>query len=260
MASPSSSTFHPVERILDGTSLPSPWCAGCGIGTTVYALASALYGARLGAGDILLLSGSGCTGHAADHFTSCAVRSRGVHLLDLAADRKLMDPRRTVIALMGNADLLVSGAEDLLRITKRRVQIVVIHVNNFIYVTTKAGFSVNTPYRRLSRDQRFELPFNMPAVAMSCGVNYVARWTPLHAGWLKYSIVEALSNEGVSFIEVISPCLLYDGSERRIGQAFEKIRFFDDAGPGQMDEPYDEFDIRRPAGLVIGKILDKGIR
>ena len=260
MAAPAQSSFHPVERILDRGSLPSSWCAGCGIGTAVYALVNALHGARFGADEIFLVSGSGCTGHVADHFASCAVRSRGVHLLDLAADRKLMDPRRAVIALMGNADLLVSGAQDLFRVTQRRVQIVVIHINNFVYVTTRTGVSANTPYRRLSHDQRFELPFNMPAVAIAYGANYVARWTPLHAGWLKYSIVEALSNEGVSFIEVVSPCLLYDGTERRIGQAFEKIRFYDGAGTGRTVDPYDELDIRQPGGLVTGKILDRSVQ
>jgi len=249
--------MHPIDSFLYADLLPSAWCAGCGIGTAVYSLAGAVTEARIDKKDIVLISGSGCTGRVAEYVNLKAQRTDGRYLLDLAADRKLSDSGQYVVVFMNNADLLISGAEDLARITRRDVRILIIHINNLIYILTKGGPVVNTPYTRPSWDRRFELPFNIPGVAVDYGANYVARWTQLHAGWLKYSIGEAFTRNGVSFIEIVSPCLLYNADDGQISDAFEKMRFYDNAAVMRSTGRYDELDIRNSGRLVIGKIHDR---
>jgi 2-oxoglutarate ferredoxin oxidoreductase subunit beta len=252
--------MHPMDNLLHADLLPSAWCAGCGIGTTVYALAGAVTEARVDPGSILLISGWGCTGRVLDYVNLKVQGSGGRHLLDMAADQMLIDSGQRIIVLMNNADLLISGAEDLARATRRNGRLLIIHINNLIYVMTKDGPVTYTPYTRPSWDGRFELPFNLPGMAMYYGANYEARWTQLHAGWLKYSIIEAFAKNGVSFIEVVTPCLLYDAGEGQISEAFERMRFYDDATTMRTAGRHEDLDIRNSGHMVIGRIYDGDVR
>jgi 2-oxoglutarate ferredoxin oxidoreductase subunit beta len=248
---------HPIDDILCTDRLPSVWCPGCSIGTVLYSFAEAMREAQIGHESITLINGSGCTACVGDYVNLRSRRSRDRYLLDNAADVKLVDPDSNVVVFMNNADLLISGARDLSRVTKRRVRMLVIYINNLVYMLTKDGSVVNCPFTRPSWDGKFELPFNVPALAIDYGVCYVARWTQLHAGWLKYSIVEAFSRRGVSFIEIVSPCLLYRADDGQISEAFERMRFYDNAAVMRSTGRHDELDIRNSKHLVIGKIRDR---
>lgn len=248
---------HPVESFLCTDLLPSVWCPGCGIGTVVYSFLEGVRETGINLDRITLLTGSGCTGSVADYLKVKSQRAKTRFLLDQAADIGLADPDSDIVVFMNNADLLISGAEDLVRATKRGARILVIHINNILYITTTDGLIANTPYTRPSWDGRFELPFNIPHLAISYGVHYVARWTPLHAGWLKYSIVEALSKKGVSLIEVLSPCVLYEGQGGRIGDAVDRIKLYDNRTVMNRNTRVAQFDIKKSKKIVVGEIIDR---
>jgi 2-oxoglutarate ferredoxin oxidoreductase subunit beta len=249
--------IHPVDDFLCADLLPSVWCPGCGIGTVVYSFLEALRETSIDPDGITLLTGSGCTGSVTDYLRLKSQRAKKRFLLDQAGDIGLADPDSVIIVFMNNADLLMSGAEDLARAAKRDARIVVIHINNILYVMTRDGLVANTPYTRPSWDGRFELPFNIPDMAISYGVDYVARCTPLHAGWLKCSIAEALSKKGVALIEIVSPCVLYEGQIGSIGDAVERIRLYDKHTVMNLDARAAQFDIRNSKNIVIGEIIDR---
>jgi 2-oxoglutarate ferredoxin oxidoreductase subunit beta len=248
---------HPVESLLCAELFPSSWCPGCGIGTVVYSFLEAIRESVIDLDRITLLTGSGCTGSIADYLRVKSQRAETRFLLDQAADMGLANPDSKIVVFMNNADLLISGAEDLARVTKRGARILVIHINNILYIMDKDGLMANTPYTRPSWDGRFELPFNIPHLAISYGAQYVARWTPLHAGWLKYSIVEALSKKGVAFIEVVSPCVLYEGQAGSIGDAVERIKLYDSRAIMNSNVPVAQFDVKNSCNIVIGEIIDQ---
>jgi 2-oxoglutarate ferredoxin oxidoreductase subunit beta len=249
---------HPSDGYLCSELFPSVWCPGCGIGTVVYSFLEALRDAGVEHDRLTLLTGSGCTGSIADYVTLNTQRAGTRFLLDQAADIILAHPESRVVVFMNNADFLISGAEDLARAAKRRARIIVIHVNNIMYVKTSEGLVANTPYTRPSWDGCFELPFNIPALAIACGASYVARWTPLHAGWLKYSIIEAFSREGLALIETVSPCVLYEGQAGHIGDAVARIKLYDDHAVMNSETQTTQFDIKKSEQIVIGEIIDRG--
>jgi len=257
METRTSDRVHPVDSFLCTDLFPSSWCPGCGIGTVVYSFLEAVRECGVDLDRVMLLTGSGCTGSVADYLRVKSQRAETRFLLDQAADTGLVDPDRNIVVFMNNADLLISGAEDLARVTKRGARMLVIHVNNILYVITRDGLVTNTPYTRPSWDGRFELPFNLPELAISYGVHYFARWTPLHAGWLKYSIVEAFSRKGIAFIEVLSPCVLYEGRAGSIGDAVERIKLYDSYAVMNSNARTAQFDIRNSSNIVIGEILDR---
>ncbi|MBE0432762.1 hypothetical protein IBX73_04760 [candidate division WOR-3 bacterium] len=252
--------MHPVDELLHDHRLASAWCAGCGIGTVVGAFLAAVTESGIGSDLIRLVSGIGCTERAAGCVNLRTCRAGRQCILDHAADLKLADPGSHVIALMNNADLLVSGARDLDRAVRRGARLLVIHINNVIYVSTRHGLVANTPYTRPSWDRRFEIPYNIPDMAVAYGASYVARWTQLHAGWMKYSIIEALSRDGVSLVEVVSPCLVYDADSGGIGESFERIRIYNSntsfmkAGVCHRD-----LDIRNTESIIIGNLFDQDV-
>lgn len=250
--------MHPLDELLRNQVVAPAWCAGCGIGTVLAAFIAALAESGIDRERIVVAGGLGCTERATGCVNLRTSRAGRQYLLDHAADLGLAEPDAHVVAFMNNADLLVSGARDLERAVRRGARLMVIHVNNIIYVATRHGPAVNTPFTRPSWDGRFELPYNVPDMAVAYGARYVARWTQLHAGWLKYSIIEALSKDGVSVIEVVSPCLLYDAETGGVGEAYERIRVYDrktsfmDAGA-----PRGDLDIRNTTAIVIGDLFDR---
>ena len=256
METKSRNNIHPVDHVLYTDLLPSVWCAGCGIGTVVYSFIEAIRDAGVDQDTMRLLTGSGCTSSVADYLRMKSKRAKNRYLMDLAADMQLAEPNSNIVVFMNNADLLISGAEDLARAVQRGARILVIHINNILYLLTSAGLLANTPYTRPSWDGKFELPFNIPHLAISYGANYVARWTPLHAGWLKYSIAEAFSKKGVALIEVVSPCLLYEATDGNIGYAVERIKFYDTCAVMKSNAPFRELDIRQSKFITVGEIFD----
>jgi 2-oxoglutarate ferredoxin oxidoreductase subunit beta len=249
---------RPIDKILCTDRLPSVWCPGCSIGTVVYSFAEALREAQIDHESVTLVTGAGCTACVGEYVNLRSHRSKDRYLLDNAADLKLIDPSSKIVVFMNNVDLLMSGARDLARVTKRGVSLLVIHINNIIYIQAKDGVMINCPYTRPSWDGKSELPFNLPGLAIEYGARYVARWTQLHAGWLKYSIVEAFSRTGLSLVEIIVPCLVYRTDAGLIAEVAEKVGIYDKRTDLRTAGKMRELDIRNPRHIAIGRFFDGG--
>lgn len=247
---------HPIDDMLRAEQLPSVWCPGCSIGTVVYSFIEALREMQIDPKSVTLITGSGCTACVGDYMNLNSQRSNGRYLLDNAADVKLINPSRNVVAFMNNVDLLKSGASDLARVARRGMSLVVVYINNILYMVTRDGSVINCPYTRPSWDGKSELPFNVPGLAIDYGARYVARWTQLHAGWLKYSIAEAFSKVGLSLVEVFSPCLVYRTDVGLISEVAARVQIYDKHTNVHKVGELKELDIRNPKYIAIGKFFD----
>ncbi|MGB3480088.1 MAG: thiamine pyrophosphate-dependent enzyme [bacterium] len=246
---------HPADCFLYTDSVPSVWCPGCGIGTVINTFIQAVEKSSFSSDKICVVSGMGCTGKAAEYLKFNSFNKIDGNLIEYAA--KFQNSDRKVVVFSNNADFLVSGAKDLAETGKNGIELLVIHVNNIIYTITEYKAIPNTPFVRTSADGNFELPFNIPHLAKECGATYVARWTPLRAGWLMYSMIDTLSKRGFSVIEVISPCLIYYPDSKRIGDAAELMKFYDDNSVIKHGEPTEDLDIRVRNKIILGKFVDK---
>ncbi len=249
-----------TEEYLHTDLIPSVWCPGCGIGTVVYTFIEAVKEAEIDPNNLYVVAGIGCTGKVTEYlkFNSFNV----TNVVNYAVNFKLEHPTLKVVVFSDNADFLISGAKDFIEAGKKigtryGVSLLVIHINNIIYTVTENKAIPITPFMRTSIDKDFELPFNIPHLAKSCGAQYVARWTPLRAGWLKYSMIDTFFKQGFSVIEVISPCLMYYTDNKRIGDAVERMEFYDTSSVMKQDEPTENLDIRARNKIIIGKFVDK---
>ncbi|MGB3341573.1 MAG: thiamine pyrophosphate-dependent enzyme, partial [bacterium] len=233
------------------------WCPGCGIGTVVNTFIRAVEGSEIDPNKICVVSGIGCTGKVAEYLNFKSFITTDGKIFDCAVNIRLEHVNLQVVVFSNNADFLASGAQDFSEIGKKGVDILLIHINNIFYTVTEHGVLPSTPFVRISFDQNFVLPFNIPHLAKSYGAQYVARWTPLRAGWLMHSIINAFPKKGFSVIEVISPCLMYYVGDDRIGDAAERMEFYDRHSVMKQGECTENLDIRADDKLIIGKFVDE---
>jgi len=248
--------YHLADSFLQADSFPSVWCPGCGIGTAVYAFIEAIKEENIGLNKICVISGIGCMGKTAECLKLKTYSVTDGNVVDYAAQLKKKDQELIVAVFLNNADFLLSGAEDFIRAGKRGANLIVIYINNFICAISKDKVFPITPFMRMSIDNKFDLPFNVPHLAKSYGARYVARWTPIHAGWMIYSLIEAISKKGFSVIEVVSPCLIYDASDWRIQDAVDRMKFYNDNSVMKNGEPTKNLDLRFSDKIIIGKFVD----
>jgi 2-oxoglutarate ferredoxin oxidoreductase subunit beta len=248
---------HPIDYFFPPDLMPSVWCPGCGIGTIVYTFVQAVEEMGLESDKICVVSGIGCTGKVAEYlkFKSCETTEGNV--INHAANLAAKNPDKKVVAFTNNADFLISNAKDIRDIGRKNANILVLHINNLIYCHTKNEVIPTTPFMRTSADNNYEVPFNIPHLAKSSGARYVARWTSLRAGWLKYSIIDALSKPRLSIIEIILPCVIYDTIGSKIGDGVDRMKFYIDNSIMKQYEATEKLDLRSKREIIIGKFVDK---
>ena len=250
---------HPIDAYFKSGTIPSVWCPGCGIGTVVYTFFQAAEEENINHDRIDVVSGFGCTGKIAEYLNLSSYEVPDGFVFRLGAKLSYQYPENKVVVFSNNTDFLISGAQDFIEIRRHSTNLIVIHINNFFYIKTERGVTPATPLIRTSTEEFIELPYNIPFLAKACGASYIARWTPFHAGWLKYAIIDALSRTGLSTIEVINPCLIYNVENHRIGDPVERMKFYNDCCIIGQNESMERLDIRTyDRKIIIGKFLDLG--
>ena len=248
---------HPQEDYLRTENFPTVWCSGCGIGCVLHAFIDALEKKNILREKILLATGLGCTQKIGECLKLESFSLSHGRAVEFSMQYLEAHPDERVICFLNNADFMLTGAADFLKAGGSKIPLTILYINNFIYtISGDNGFPM-TPYLRNSADGRFELPFNIPLMAQAIGAEYCARWTPLRSGWLKYSLMEALDTKGLSVIEILNPCLIYDSSGRRLLSASERMQFYDTKTRIADYSPAENWDIRNPGPIILGTFMDR---
>ncbi|MBU4254455.1 MAG: hypothetical protein KJ727_07645 [Acidobacteria bacterium] len=248
--------FHPDHPFLYADFFPTVWCAGCGIGTVVHSFIEALKASDITPRETGVVSGMGCSRKISECLKLPSFSVSDGRVVDFSVQYGLEHPTHQVVAFLNNADFLLTGAEDFLQLRNSGHRLTIIYINNFIFITAGDDGFPMTPYRRKSFDGSADLPFNIPLLASSVGAEYIARWTPLRAGWIKNALMEAFQKKGTAVIEIISPCLVYDSESRRILDAAERMQFYDGRTVIQNFSPLNKLDLREGKKIVLGTFVD----
>jgi len=149
--------------------------------------------------------------------------------LAFATGIKLTNPNLKIIAFMGDGDTAAIGGNHFIHAIRRNLDVTVILINNFTYgmtggqvapTTLKGLRGTTAPYGQ------FENPFDIAGLAVAAGANYVARWTVFNYLQGINSIKKALSKEGFTLVEFLSPCPVSFGRRNRMKTAPELIRWY----------------------------------
>lgn len=250
---------NPVDKYLRTERMPSIWCPGCGIGTTVNCFARALDGSGFDLDKVAIVSGIGCTGRVAGYLNLDSFHTTHGRAIPFATGLKLANPELKVVVYSGDGDLSAIGGNHLFHAARRNADLLVVCVNNFTYGMTGGQVTPTTPYPAVASTTpygAYEQTFNLPGVVAAAGANFVARWTAYHVKQLAKTMGEALNKKGFRFIEIIAPCPTLYLRRNRLGEGLEEMKYYQEksvikngANPAEVGIDYRE-------EIIVGKFVD----
>lgn len=243
---------HPKDDFLNLDAFPTVWCSGCGIGTALYALFEAAKEMGIQS-QLSVFSGTGCTGRVSDCLSVATHSADNGFVVAAAAEWKRKKLQTKAVAVINNSDMLLTGGQDILEAGKNQDDLILIIINNIIYTLGRDRAYPLTPFMRPSIDGESDLPFNIPYFSYKAGAGLIARWNPLRAGWMRHTLIDALSADGLSVVEMVSPCVIFRAENREILNPVERMSFLNSFSEMRYQEPSNEMDLRCPGPIILGR-------
>jgi 2-oxoglutarate/2-oxoacid ferredoxin oxidoreductase subunit beta len=251
---------NPVNEFLRMDRMPTIWCPGCGIGTTVNCFTRALTECGKDLDKVAIVSGIGCTGRVAGYLKLDSFHTTHGRAIPFATGLKLANPELDVVVYSGDGDLTAIGGNHLIHAARRNADILVVCVNNFTYGMTGGQVTPTTPYPAVASTTpygAFEPTFNLPYLADSCGATFVARWTTYHVRQLGKTMGEALKKKGFRFIEIIAPCPTLYLRRNRLGEGLDEMIHFKEKSVIKHGIDPKEASLDYRGQIVCGKFVDR---
>ena len=249
----------PHEDLVRSDRLPHIWCPECGIGTAVSCFTAAMTRLNLDPDRVAIVSGIGCTGRVAGYLKLDSFHTTHGRAIPFATGLKMGNPKLKVVVFSGDGDLISIGGNHFIHAARRNVDMTVICVNNFNYAMTGGQVGPTTPLGAICSTTpygNYEHPFNLAALAASCGAVYVARWTVLHVRRLIRAFEEALAKRGFSFVEAVSPCPTLFTRRNKLGSGLDRMRDYRDRSVIRNGASPQDVDIAPDGTIPVGKFLD----
>jgi len=234
----------------------TPFCPGCGHGILMGTILRAVKDLGWDMDEMLFVSGIGCAGWIpSPNFNADTLHTLHGRAIAFATGAKLANPALKVMVIGGDGDLTSIGGNHLIHAARRDIDLTVICANNMIYgmtggqaaSTTPLGcFSATTPQGNPYR------PFDLCKLLEGAGARYVARFAITQPVQLREAIKKALTKQGFSFIEAISPCPTQFGRRNKIDQAQGMIHYLQSHCISREEATGNE----GPDILVTGEFID----
>jgi 2-oxoglutarate ferredoxin oxidoreductase subunit beta len=196
------------------------WCPGCGDFAVLAALYQAFSALDVDPNNTAIVSGIGCSSRLPVFVKSYGFHTVHGRTLPVATGIKLANPDLTVMAMGGDGDGFAIGGGHVPHAARRNVDITYVVMDNFIYGLTKGqtspttgtkdgvghGFKLTTtsPYGQ------YEDPINPLAMLLIYGASFVARGYSAKPKQLAELYKAAMQHKGFSFIQVLSPCVVFN--------------------------------------------------
>ncbi len=250
---------NPADKYLRKERMPSIWCPGCGIGTTVNCFTRALDASGYDLEKVAVVSGIGCTGRVAGYLKLDSFHTTHGRAIPFATGLKLARPDLKVVVYSGDGDLSAIGGNHLIHAARRNADLLVVCVNNLTYGMTGGQVTPTTPQPAIASTTpygAFEQSFNLPHLVASCGGVYVARWTAYHVRQIAKSMGEALQKKGFRFIEIIAPCPTLYLRRNKLGEGLDEMKFYQEKSVVMNGADTREVSLDFRDEIPVGKFVD----
>ncbi|MCR3757901.1 2-oxoacid:ferredoxin oxidoreductase subunit beta [Clostridium felsineum] len=214
------------EKYLLMNRLPHMWCSGCGNGIIMKAIAKAIELYNIDEDNVVIVSGIGCSSRAYSYMNLDSIHTVHGRAIPFATGIKLANPKLKVIVITGDGDCTAIGGNHFIHAARRNIDLTVVLFNNNIYgmtggqaspLTPKGKKATTTPYGSIDRS------FDVCELAKAAGATYIARSTTYHVQLLVDLILQGISNNGFSLVEVITQCVTNYGRRNGIGDASKML-------------------------------------
>ena len=252
---------HPDDVVLRDRRIPHIWCPGCGLGGTIKSFGEAIKRSPKDLDEHAVVSGIGCTGRAAGYINTDSYHTTHGRAIPFATGLKVANPALEVSVVSGDGDLFNIGGNHFLHAARRNLDLNIVCSNNFNYGMTGGQFGGTTPKGKVTAttpEGNYERPFNLPLLADSLDVPFIARWTNLHPRRLADAIEAAMAKPGLGFVEVITPCPEGFGKLNDFPEGLDMMRYFEEHAVIDHDADLVEAGIELAGeDLVLGNFVDE---
>jgi 2-oxoglutarate ferredoxin oxidoreductase subunit beta len=192
------------------------WCPGCGDFGVLASLYRAFAELELDPARTVVVSGIGCSSRLPGFVTTYGFHSLHGRPLPVAMGVKLANPDLTVIAVGGDGDGFAIGAGHFPHAARRNIDITYLVMDNEIYGLTKGQVSPTSMFEQKAPSTPYgnlEDPLNTLGFAVACNASFVARGASFNTKLLTELIVQAVEHKGFSFIDALSPCVVFNNHQ-----------------------------------------------
>ena len=192
-------------------------CAGCGHNAVSERIVECFYELGIPPWNVAKLSGIGCSSKTPAYFLGLSHGFNGVHgrMPSLATGALLGNRTLLGIGVTGDGDTASIGLGQFMHLLRRNLPFVYVIEDNGVYGLTKGQFSATADLgSKLKTGVLNELPpFDCCALALEWGATFVARSFSGDKKQLQAILKAAITHNGLSVIDVISPCTTFNDHE-----------------------------------------------
>jgi 2-oxoglutarate ferredoxin oxidoreductase subunit beta len=192
-------------------------CAGCGHNSVSERVVEAFYELGVEPYRVAKFSGIGCSSKSPAYFLGLSHGFNGVHgrMPAIATGGLLANRTMLGIGVTGDGDTASIGLGQFMHLVRRNMPLIYIIENNGVYGLTKGQFSATADVgSKLKTGTLNDLPpFDCCALALRWGATFVARSFSGDKKQLQAILKTAIAHNGLSIIDVISPCVTFNDHE-----------------------------------------------
>jgi 2-oxoglutarate ferredoxin oxidoreductase subunit beta len=195
----------------------STLCAGCGHDAISNQIIRAFYEMSVKPENVAKFSGIGCSSKTPAYFLGRSHGFNAVHgrMPAVATGAALANHTMVGIGVSGDGDTASIGLGQFMHLIRRNIPLIYIIENNGVYGLTKGQFSATADEgSKLKTGVINDLhPMDLCALAVQLGCGYVARGFAGDPKQMINILKGALAHDGLSVIDVISPCTTFNNHE-----------------------------------------------
>jgi 2-oxoglutarate ferredoxin oxidoreductase subunit beta len=194
----------------------STLCAGCGHDSICSAIIQSCFDLALPPHRIVKMSGIGCSSKTPAYFLGKSHGFNSVHgrMPSIATGANMANRDLIYLGVSGDGDTASIGMGQFVHAVRRNLNMLYIVMNNGCYGLTKGQYSATADRGSKSKKGGVNAleSIDLCELAIQLGAGFVARSFSGDKQQLVPLIQAGLSHRGLSFIDVISPCVTFNNN------------------------------------------------
>src|SRR6266568_4557576 len=195
----------------------STLCAGCGHNAISERIIDAMFEMGVEPERVMKMSGIGCSSKSPAYFMNRSHSFNSVHgrMPSVTTGAVLANHTMQALGVSGDGDTASIGMGQFVHLMRRNLPMIYIIEDNGVYGLTKGQFSATADLgSKLKTGVINDLPpFDCCALGLRWGATFVARSFSGDKKQLQSILKTAISHNGLSVIDVVSPCTTFNDHE-----------------------------------------------
>ena len=195
------------------TSNDVRWCPGCGDYAILNAVQRTLPELGIPREKYVVVSGIGCSSRFPYYMNTYGFHTIHGRAPTVATGVKVANPDLSVWMITGDGDGLSIGANHMLHLLRRNLDINVLLFNNRIYGLTKGQYSPTSEVGKKTKSTpagSVDYPVNPLLFALGSEATFIARTMDTDQKHMVETFKAAQSHKGTSFVEIFQNCVIFN--------------------------------------------------